>query len=177
MNTNTERLKKLYALALRGVDGEKEQATAILNRLIKKYGISLNELNEDIIKTYDFTFHGKVEEKLLRQITYKVTNETNHFHSLQYVDSGRKCRTQCQIDCTEAQKIEIEFLFDFHKKLWEREAESLLFAYIQKHRLYGELKDGEEGEKCSPEKLEKLCAMMNGLSNETPVVQITDKNN
>lgn len=30
MSSNVERMKKLYALALRGVGGEKEQAAAIL---------------------------------------------------------------------------------------------------------------------------------------------------
>ena len=37
MTEQKERLKKLYALALRGVGGEKEQAQAILDKLLKKY--------------------------------------------------------------------------------------------------------------------------------------------
>jgi hypothetical protein len=41
MTEQKERLKKLYALALRGVGGEKEQAQAILDKLLKKYAITL----------------------------------------------------------------------------------------------------------------------------------------
>lgn len=37
MTDQKERLKKLYALAMRGVGGEKETAAAILAKLTKKY--------------------------------------------------------------------------------------------------------------------------------------------
>lgn len=36
MTDQKERLKKLYALAMRGVGGEKETAQAILDKLLKK---------------------------------------------------------------------------------------------------------------------------------------------
>lgn len=42
MTEQKERLKKLYALALRGVGGEKEQAQAILDKLLKKYAMTLD---------------------------------------------------------------------------------------------------------------------------------------
>lgn len=174
MSSNVERMKKLYALALRGVGGEKEQAAAILEKLVKKYGVSMEDLDEEIVREHEFSFHGDTEERLLRQIAYKVTNERNTFLNLRYTQSGRACRTRCRVKCTDAQKIEIEFLFDFYKKLWERELEIMFKAYIHKHSLFGDLKPGEKGSEISDEEWEKICTMARGLSSEKPILQLTE---
>lgn len=41
---NIEKLLKLYALAMRGVDGERENARRLLNKLMEKSGITLEEI-------------------------------------------------------------------------------------------------------------------------------------
>ena len=51
MTEQKERLKKLYALALRGVGGEKEQAQAILDKLLKKYAMTLDDLDDCLLYT------------------------------------------------------------------------------------------------------------------------------
>lgn len=53
-----ELLKKLQALAERGVGGERETAERKLKELIKKYGIEEEELNEDKIIDFDFKYHS-----------------------------------------------------------------------------------------------------------------------
>lgn len=174
MATNIERLKKLKELALRGVGGEREQAIKLLEKLSKKYNVSCDELDEEIIKEYDFEYHGKEQERILKQTIYKITNEKNSFWNLQYTYSGRHCKTRLRANCTEAQRIEIDFLFDFYKRIWEKEKEALLQAFFQKHRIFGELKEGEQGRELSREELLKMEALMRGLSDETPLAQITD---
>lgn len=67
-----ELLKKLQALAERGVGGERETAERKLKELIKKYGIEEEELNEDKIIDFDFKYHSEWEKKLLRQLFYKM---------------------------------------------------------------------------------------------------------
>ena len=174
MGTNIERLKKLKELAMRGVGGEKEQAVAILEKLMKKYGVSVDEIDETIEKDFEFTYHGKHEYKLLIQIAYKVRNEIPDIYPLIYTKSRRKCNTKCLILCTEAQKVEIEFLFDFYKALWKKEVDFLMQAYIQKHALFGDLKPGQKGMEMSQEDLRKLNEMKKGLSDDAPLLQITD---
>ena len=172
MSTKVERLKKLRALAHGGVGGEKEQAQAILDKLMKKYDISLDEIDEEILNVYEFEYHGKEQESLLRQTIYKVTNSKTSMWGLAYTCSGRKCKTRLGGKCTAAQKVEIEFLFDFYKRLWDKERQALLQAFIQKHRIFGELKDDEEPTELSDEETEKIFALMRGLSNESPQRQI-----
>lgn len=175
MSEINERLKKLYALSLRGVGGEKAQAEAILKKLIAKYNVSMAELDEEVIKEYEIKHSGEAERQILKQIVYKVTDDRWRTFGFTYVASGRVCRSVLGVRCTEAQKVEIEFLFDFYKKLYKKELEAFLLAFIHKHDLFGRLKEGERGEELPPEEEAKLYAMMSGLSNESPVLQIEGK--
>ena len=61
-----ERIKKLQALAERGVGGEKETAQKMLNRMLEKNGISsLEELENEEYEYTLFSYNGKHEIKLL----------------------------------------------------------------------------------------------------------------
>ena len=44
-----EMIKKVKALANRGVGGEKEDAAKLLEKLMKKYGIEEADISEDIV--------------------------------------------------------------------------------------------------------------------------------
>ncbi len=176
MSNQKERLKKLYALALSGVGGEKEQAQALLEKLLKKYAVSLEDLDEQIVSEYHLNYHGSEQEKLLMQTIYKVTDDAHSFYHLRYTASGRACRTMLGVRCTAAQKAEIEFLFDFYTRVWEKERAALLEAFIQKHEIFGNLREGQTARKLSPEELAKLETLMNGLSNEQPLRQLMDVN-
>ena len=176
MDKKTELLKKLKALAERGVNGEKENAAALLKKLMDKYDISSEELNIDVVKEEQFTFHGAEQRRILLQIIYKVANDKDIFHEYKYTASGRSCRTVVGADVTKAQKIEIEFLFDFYVKQWEKEKERFLSAYIQKHELYGELKPGERATEQSLEELGKSSVLQQAMDNVSPIRRIEAKN-
>ena len=174
MSDKAALLMKIRALALNGVDGEKEQAQAILDKLMKKYSVSLDDLDEEILNEYEFEYHGKEQEKLLRQTIYRVTGDKFAMWGLQYSDSGRKCKTRLGGRCTAAQKVEIDFLFDFYKRVWEKDRQALLSAFIQKHRIFGELKPDEKAMEISAEDMEKMNLLMLGLSDEFPQKQLPD---
>lgn len=172
MNNKQELLQKLKALAEQGYGGERLNAQKKLTELMQKYGISEAELNDDILFDYEFEYHGEIEKKLLIQVIYKVTNIPNSVYSCIYTKSRRICRTRLICHATKAQKIEIEFLFDFYKKLYVKEERIFFRAFIQKHNLFGELRDGDEPTPTSDEELSQIYALMNGLSDEQPLKQI-----
>lgn len=159
-------LKKIRALAERGVGGEADNAEEILRRLMEKYGVSEDELDEEERRRHDFEYHGKEQEKLLRQVVYKVTG--GYAYNLVYRASGRKVKTRLGADCTAAEKVEIEFLFDFYTRLWERERDAFLSAFIQKHRIFT-IRDDIEPQEVSREELLKMQALMLRMSDESPV--------
>lgn len=67
------RIRKLQALAERGVGGEKETAARKLQELLKKNGIrNIEELTEEEYIFTLFSYKGALGRKLLSQCIYKV---------------------------------------------------------------------------------------------------------
>ena len=153
-------LKKLHALAERGEAGEREAAEAALERLTKKYSITIDELDTEEVKVFEFEFHGDDEKQLLIQIAWKVTNSLGN--------CSQKSNQLFVVHCTESQYIEIEFLFDFYRRVWKQEREMLLRAFVDKHGIYA--KDVWYDRVSN---IKKMRAMADCLSYETPVRQIT----
>lgn len=61
-----QRIKKLQALAERGVGGEKDTAAKMLQKMLEKNGISsLDELESEKYEYTLFSYRGKHEIKLL----------------------------------------------------------------------------------------------------------------
>lgn len=165
------KLQSIQKLAERGVDGEQENAEALLAKLMEKYNISEDELSESTRKRYVFEFHGKDQKKILLQIIFKVTGECGY--ELKYTQSGRKVKTHLGAECTPSEKVEIEFLADFYTALWERERDAFLKAFIHKHKIYSLREDAPKRE-MSDEEAEKLYALMRGMSDESPHRAIGD---
>ena len=70
MNKKIEILKKLKALADRGIGGEKENAELLLKKYMKKYNISEKELNKDEEKEVYINLKNEIELRLASQILY-----------------------------------------------------------------------------------------------------------
>lgn len=165
-------LRKLRALAESGEGGEKINAQRKLEEFMKKYGITEKELEEETLEPCEFSYHGKRERMLLAQIIFKVLNDENRVYGFTYTASGRACKTKLGCKATAAQKIEIEFLFDFYKRLYEREEDFFFSAFIQKHSLFGEWKGEEPLRKMNKSDLLRMVTLMEGMSEETPLKQL-----
>jgi hypothetical protein len=59
MSNKAELLKKIKALAERGVDGERESAQTLLARLMEQYGISETEIEEERRETAWFPLQSR----------------------------------------------------------------------------------------------------------------------
>lgn len=168
-------LQKMKALADQGVGGEKINAQRLLAGLIKKYGVTDADLDDEKPIPCEFKCKTDMEEKLLRQTIYKVTNETK-MYGFTRCSSGRTIKHLVGCECTQAQKIEIEFLFDFYKRVYEKDAALFLEAFIQKHNIFGQLPEGEEPQEVELEKLRRMVTLQSGMSDETPQKQLTGGN-
>ncbi len=109
-----------------GVDGERSNATKLLNKLMKKYNISEEELNSNIQGWYKFIVRNDYEFRLLCQIVYKVIGYGIN------VKSYRKFKTIFMIYLTPNQKVETEYLFTIYKNDFKLELEKFYKAFIQK---------------------------------------------
>lgn len=172
MSNKTELLNKIKALAEAGSGGEREQAQRILEKLMRKYDIKDSDLSDNTIDEITvFKFHGHDEEILIAQIIYKVTNRRDLYY-IKNIATGRKQKTVIRAYCTPAQKIEIEFLFDFYVELWKKEKEFFLKTFIQKHRLFGNLKCDNSQSELSDSEILKMRQLMNSMDDDSPILRL-----
>lgn len=128
-----ERIKKIQALAERGVGGEKETAARKLQELLEKNGISsVEELAQDEYIFTLFSYNGVLGKKLLSQCIYKVMG----YNSDRTQYKQPRTRQKIGIYCTKAQKLEIELEYEFYERLFEEQQKLFLSAFIQKQQIF-----------------------------------------
>jgi len=163
-----EKLKKVKALADRGSGGERESAAALLERMMKKHGITDNDLEENVVQLYWIRYKTDYERKLLFQLAYMHTGP-GHAAGCVGKWTNRK-RKEVGITCTAAQYIEIHADFDFYREALAEEMDVFYTAFINKNHLFpppeleGDLDDTGEVDLV---RLEKMKAMMAGIEQRT----------
>ena len=149
-----EKIRKVQALANRGADGEKQSAAALLDKLMKQYGIDEAEIAEE-----------RLEKCVTGKIPFKCVGSY----------SGR-ARKQVGIDCTAAERLEIEFSYEFYKAALEEEMERFYSAFLMKNNIFPPAsKKAEEipAAEISRSEALKLQALMAGMGDHTrrPVLE------
>ncbi len=159
------KLKKLLALAERGVQGEAENARKLLEKLCKEYGVSIENLLDENQKKYHFFEVGrnKIYLDLFAQCYYKVANTDR----LSYKQISR---SQIAVEMTAIQHAEMVSLFAWHKANFDKDLEeikqNILLAYCRKHHLYSDVDSVESIELTAEEKkrLIKIMFMQESLN-------------
>lgn len=161
------RIKKLQALAERGVGGEKETAARKLQELLKKNGISsVEELAQDEYIFTLFSYNGVLGRKLLSQCIYKVMGYDSD--RTQY--KPPHTRQKIGVYCTKAQKLEIELEYEFYERLFEEQQELFLSAFIQKQRIFPP--DAPVNDAAPTERDIKVAFMAEAIERKTRVAMI-----
>lgn len=125
------RIKKLQALAERGIGGEKIGAKAKLEELMKKYDISLTDIEGDKVDYYIFSCSKKYLKRLLQQCILRVLDDVNTSLYKLY-----RTRNAIGVYCTSAQRLEILLDFEFYTNLFESELDLFMAAFIRKQDIY-----------------------------------------
>lgn len=167
VSNKAELLRKVKALADRGVGGEKEGAQAILARLMEKYGITEADIEEERRTTVFFSYSQEIERRLLNQIIYMVTGSSGHGCVGAYTNRPRK---KMGADVTAAERLEIEANYEFFKEALKKELEIFLAAFAHKNRLFpspDKVKSQEDDTPEDKERALKIGAMMEGMDRHT----------
>ena len=166
-----QRIKKLQALAERGVGGEKETAEKMLQRMLEKNGIqSLDELQSEEYEYVLFPYNGKYEMKLLKQCIYKVLTAVGD--RTYYRTRGK--RQKLGIYCTKAQKIEIELEFDFYRKAFYEELDLFMSAFINAQKIFPPDAPVESSDNFTARDM-KILHMAGGIEKRNRQAMIGDK--
>jgi len=157
MNEATlRRMRKLLALAQRGVGGEKDTAQRMLDKMLSRHKMTIDDLNVDARKEYRITLTKMEHRTILFQVLYKVLN----VDSIQYKHRP-KYREVC-VELTPAEYVETMEMFKQLTRQWDKEQERLMVAFVGKHELYSD--QPAKGErKFTQEELEAIYRMMAGM--------------
>lgn len=124
-----EIIQKLKALSDRGVAGEKENATKLLHKLMKKYGISEEELQDEITKEVVITLRNTAEKRICHQILYAYFDDMPLYKKI-------RNRTKYFVKMTAAQEIEFKYMLSVYIDNFYKEQDIFIDAYIQKNRIF-----------------------------------------
>ena len=135
------KLRKLYALATQGVAGERENAERLLHELLDRYGLTLNDVDENQKQQYEFDVLKKYHTLICNLfVNYFGGNERFNTDLHIYNYTFNKNKIAVKIDCTPWEFVEFKELVDFHIKNcareWRKIRKNFLSAYIAKHDIY-----------------------------------------
>lgn len=123
-------LQKIKALADRGVGGESSNAEAMLLKLMQKYGLSQDDLEESKRVRTNFHYSKPFEDRLLCQVIYMVLGDVPVYR---YTNSRAKVY---RVDCTAAERIEIQAAFDFYRHHLAEGLAKYYRAFVQKEDIF-----------------------------------------
>lgn len=163
------KLQKLLALARQGVGGEKDNAQSVLDKLLAKHGLTIEDLDdaaEPRTKRW-FKFKGEQERTLLAHCVLATLG------SGWDGSAWRRGRGERGYELTNAEFAQVDLLFSIHRRALaefiEKQMKSVMVAYLSTNRLYSQ--DGDRDAAASeltPEDLQAILGLMAGLR-PTPV--------
>jgi hypothetical protein len=158
--------RKLKALAEQGIGGEKENADAQLKRLLKKYNLTIEEIEGEKLIRREFFYNTKEKDLFIHQIIGSVIGKKEAIKRGTYSRYGKK---HILVDLANTEYIEVAEKIEFFWKHYQEEKEIFYSAFIQKNQLFSkpeeEDEDLEEKELSTEEeaKLFKMFNMMEGM--------------
>jgi hypothetical protein len=167
METIKEKLRKIKALAERGVDGEAKAAQFQLEKLLAKYNLTIEDIFDNTLKPRKFKV-GRSEKKIF--IHTLAANIGDRYKNVFYYKGNL---SEVFIELTDQEYIDFEQQFSFHKKQFKREMkkaiDQLHKAYCYKHDLFNkdsQPKECDESEMSLDEYL-SIMGLANKLENVT----------
>lgn len=159
-----EKAAKIRELARRGDGGEQIAAAALLDRLMKQYGISAEDLDDNQREMAWFRYSTDIEERLLNQVIYSVVGD-RPFYSERNRKTKRKYK-RAGVEVTAAERVEIGLAYEFYKAAFESELERFLHAFVQKNNIFPPAEIARKdppGKELSFSEIAQLGALMAGM--------------
>jgi hypothetical protein len=141
---------------------EAAAARAMLEKLAKKYKVSIDSLRSPERDYVEFKYRNKHEAALLMQVYFKIRDSWDA--EARVPKRGR--RKVYFFEVTPSEAIDIEIMFKFYLKAFEEETAKLLIAFIQKHEIRPKPIKSVSPDDLTDEELqreEELASMRNGM--------------
>lgn len=186
-----QKIAKVYELVKRGVEGEQQAAEKALERLLKKYNLSAEEIEKIHLKMYRFKYSSELDKRLLFQLLYYFFENKYNSHTL-YTGDVREVGIKMEY----LDWVQVECAYEYFRRhmnqQWKefalplvkkkrttktknnrrKELQAVFFSkYILKSKIYHE-KQLSDGRNPTEKELVDLCAL-NGVQGGTYNNQVT----
>jgi hypothetical protein len=132
VNSVHDKLRKLLALAQQGVGGERDNAQALLEALMKKHGISVDDLAEETREMKTFKWKGgEYEKRLLSQVITSVVLNCSIYQDRR---KGRSRAFHAKVSRSE--QLEIDLRYSVYLAAMQREMLVFYKAFVQKNDIF-----------------------------------------
>lgn len=125
------KLRKLLALAERGEGGEKVNAQRMLDKLLARHGLTIDDLIDEQRDIRWFPMGNKFDRPLAAQILAKICNT---IEIATYTSNKRK--KQIGVQVTPAEAIEFELHYHTLRKALAASFEDAFSAFVQANSLF-----------------------------------------
>jgi hypothetical protein len=156
------KIEKLYTLSLRGVGGEKVAAEKHLLAFLKKYGINIEDLNQDTLNTYSFGYKTVIDRQLLVQIAYSVLGDCYKAQVL------RVTKNTFYMGLSASDYADIKIRYSIYRRAYKEAEKDLYESFLMANDIYPKSEkkisrsDAESLEKTlSPETIARLKRIAN----------------
>ena len=175
-NAKSEIIKKLKAIAddTRGNDNERMSAQKQLEKLMKKYNLTDEDLEKEEQFYYPLYFREEWEHKLICQTLYKLVPDRPI-----YKESNK--RNWLYTYLTNAEKIEFEMYYNAYKNSFKKEFDLFYYAFLSKNRIFPDKPVEESTDEDKPSKysrgdLLRIGMMAEGIESARVHKEIGDGN-
>lgn len=161
---NESKLRKLLALATNGVGGERDNAQAKLDQLLKENGLTIANLLDEHTDLVWFKWKRvPFGRELLNQVAGSVVGRERTFWRT------RDKRQVLGVEVTPEERLEIELRYEIYVESLKKELKTAYSAFVHVNEIFPpESDDDGPSEPLSEEDLERLLHFMGGME-KTPV--------
>lgn len=125
------KLRKLLALAERGEGGEKDNAQRMLEKMLARHGLTIEDLVNDCREIRWFSMTNSYDRQLAAQIMSKICNCSS---AGLYTSKSRPKKIGVEVSPAEA--IEFELHYDTLRKALVEHFDVAFSAFVQANRLF-----------------------------------------
>lgn len=154
MEKYIELAKKLFALADKGMGGEKINAQSMLEKIMKKHGLSIEDIEGEKQTEY---FFKDIDQRLWHQIVGRVNPEIHCYGKIPAKDVKRVgLAGNYFIRCTAHEYVQIEGMYAIYKRLYDEELNIFYHAFCTANDLLVRPKTPIGLDDLNAQELEKL---------------------
>lgn len=165
-DTIKEKLEKIYRYLKSGEPGEKEAAKILLSKLCEKYGLTLEDFEEDRIESRGYSYpRDPYERRIFRQVFGMVINN----HDLRY--GINRTQSRVFLKMTPIQHAEFKETYDWYIKAFRKRVKESMdiftSSFIQRNNIYPKA-DSDDSSQLTAEEIKRLMAIA-ALADTMPI--------